>query len=126
MTISARLRERIEDVAGELRRELYGEQGYPEWGTKFAAMETEACAIGDALTCELLNQALQSQAEEQSSAQACPCGVCGEPTRPHPDGPAPQVLTSRRGEVTWNAAHFLCDRCRQAFFPSAPNAGAAT
>ena len=126
MTISPRLRERIKGVAGELRRELYGEQGFPEWGTKFDEMETEACAIGDAITCELLSQALQSQADGQSGEELCPCGVCGESTEPHPDGPDPQVVTGRRGDVTWNASYRLCLRCRQAFFPSAPNSWPAT
>ena len=64
MTISSQLRQRIRDVAGELRRELYGEQGCPEWGTKFTEMENAACEIGDAVTCELLQQALQRQADD--------------------------------------------------------------
>ena len=75
MAICARWRERIQDVAGELRRELDGGRGHPEWGTKFAEMETEACAIGDALACELLSRTLRSQAEEQSSVETCTRGV---------------------------------------------------
>lgn len=126
MAISSQLRQRIQDVVGEWRRELYGEQGYPEWGTKFTEMENVACEIGDAVTCALLQQALQGQADEPVTEDGGRCQVCQQPTRPHPDGPEPQVVTSKRGDVAWQAPHRLCDRCRQAFFPSASSVGRAT
>jgi hypothetical protein len=50
MTISAGLRQRIKDVPGEPRPELYGERACPQWGTKFTEMELAACEIGDAIT----------------------------------------------------------------------------
>lgn len=124
MTISPQLRQKIGSIVGELRQELFGEKGCPQWGTKFTQMESEATEIGDAITCELLRQALEVQATDQE--ENCSCGVCGEVTAPHPDGVAPQVMTTGRGEVTWNAPQRLCNKCRQAFFPSASSTGTAS
>jgi hypothetical protein len=52
MALSARLREKVEALADELRRELYGPKGYPPWGTKFADMEEQTGEVGDALAWE--------------------------------------------------------------------------
>ena len=41
MAISQQLQERIEALAAELRKELYGPKGYPPWGTKFVEMEEQ-------------------------------------------------------------------------------------
>jgi hypothetical protein len=124
MAISPELQQRIRSMVRDVRKELYGEQGCPEWGTKFTEMERQATEIGDAITCELLRQALERQAG--ATDENCPCGVCQQPTGPHPDGMAPQVMTTGRGEVTWNAPQRLCDQCRQAFFPSASSIGSST
>jgi hypothetical protein len=50
MTISPRLRDRIKDVAAHLRRELYGEQGFPEWGTQVDGMARVVAPSG-AVAC---------------------------------------------------------------------------
>ncbi len=44
--IDAAVQERLGEVAAELRQMIYGEQGYPEWGTKFAQIEDEGMAVG--------------------------------------------------------------------------------
>jgi len=36
MKINAAVQERLGEVAAELRQMIYGEQGFPEWGTNFA------------------------------------------------------------------------------------------
>jgi hypothetical protein len=56
MALSPKLQERVEALAEELRRELYGPKGYPPWGTKFADMEEETGEVGDALACAMLSQ----------------------------------------------------------------------
>ena len=41
MALSKQLQDRIEAVAADLRKELYGPKGYPPWGTKFVEIEDE-------------------------------------------------------------------------------------
>ncbi len=53
MALSKQLQDRIEAVAADLRKELYGPKGYPPWGTKFVEIEDEEesprCKVADAL-----------------------------------------------------------------------------
>ena len=120
MAISQQLQERIEAVAVELRKELYGPKGYPPWGTKFVAMEQETGEVGDALACAMLSQQLQEQAEAEGHP-AGKCGGCGEPI-PF-DEVAGRLLQARRGDVAWQESFGRCKRCRKAFFPAIPSFG---
>ena len=49
MALDTKLQERIETLARELLRNLYGPKGYPAWGTKFADIEERTAEVGDAL-----------------------------------------------------------------------------
>ena len=101
MAISQQLQERIEAVAVELRKELYGPKGYPPWGTKFVAME-----------------------QEQAEAEGHPAGKCGGCGEPIPfDEVAGRLLQARRGDVAWQESFGRCKRCRKAFFPALPSFG---
>lgn len=120
MAISQQLQARIEEVAAELRKEIYGPKGCPPWGTKFVDMEQETGEVGDALACAMLSQDLQVQAEAEGHP-AGKCGGCGEPI-PF-DEVAGRLLQARRGEVAWREAYGRCRRCRRAFFPSVPSLG---
>jgi hypothetical protein len=41
MALNEKLRDRIRAFSAELRREVYGPQGYPAWGTKFIDIENQ-------------------------------------------------------------------------------------
>ena len=120
MAISQQLRVRIEALAAELRRELYGPKGYPPWGTKFVEMEEQTGEVGDALACAMLSQGLREQAETEGHA-AGKCGGCGEPIPL--DEIAGRLLQAKRGEAVWQESYGRCKRCRKSFFPSLPSVG---
>jgi hypothetical protein len=120
MALSPRLRERVEALADELRRELYGPKGYPPWGTKFVDMEEQTGEVGDALACAMLSHSLRDQAE-QAGHPAGKCGGCGEPIPL--EEIAGRLLQAKRGEAVWQESYGRCKRCRKAFFPSLPSLG---
>jgi hypothetical protein len=108
MAISQQLQDRIEAVATDLRKELYGPKGYPPWGTKFVEIEEQTGEVGDALGCAMLSQSLREQVETEGHT-AGKCSGCGEPIP--------------RGEAAWQESYGRCKRCRKAFFPSLPGFG---
>ena len=120
MAINDQLRDRIMAVATELRRELWGPKGYPEWGTKFTEIEEETAEVGDALACAMLSAGLEEQAEAAGHA-AGKCSGCGEPIPL--EEIAGRLLQVKRGEAAWQESYGRCKRCRKAFFPSLPGLG---
>jgi hypothetical protein len=117
-------RAEVQAVAAELRKKVFGSQGVPEWGTKFSEIEDIACEIGDAISCEIMQQAVAEQARTPpASAGVC---ACGQATIKDPDEPAePHPLQTSRGDIGWQEPKEYCPACRQAFFPSVPSVGAA-
>ena len=120
MAITRQLRDRIEALARELRKELYGPKGYPPWGTKFVEMEEQTGEVGDALACAMLSQGLREQAGAEGHA-AGKCSGCGEPIPL--EEIAGRLLQAKRGEAVWQESYGRCKRCRKAFFPSVSSFG---
>jgi hypothetical protein len=120
MALDSKLLERIEELAGELLRDLYGPKGCPAWGTKFVEIEDQTGEVGDALACAMLSRGLRTQAEEAGHT-AGKCGGCGEPIPL--EEIAGRLLQARRGEAVWQESYGRCKRCRKAFFPSLPGIG---
>ena len=120
MAVSQQLQGRIEALAAELRKELYGPRGCPPWGTKFVEMEEQTGAVGDALGCAMLSQSLREQAEIDGHT-AGKCSGCGEPIPLQEI--AGRLLQAKRGEAVWQESFGHCKRCRKAFFPSLPSFG---
>ena len=118
MAISEALRERINGMTAELRREMWGPSGAPAWGTTFAEMEDETGEVGDAIACSLLSEALQEQTEAAGHA-AGKCSGCAEPIPL--EEIAGRLLQAKRGEAVWQESYGRCKRCRKAFFPSLPS-----
>ena len=120
MAMDAKLQERVEELAEELLRYLYGPKGCPAWGTKFVEIEEQTGEVGDALACAMLSRGLRKQAEE-AGHPAGKCGGCGEPIPL--DEIAGRLLQAKRGEAVWQESYGRCKRCRKAFFPSLPGLG---
>jgi len=120
MAISQQLQGRIEALAAELRKELYGPRGCPPWGTKFVEMEEQTGEVSDALGCEMLSQSLREQAEIDGHT-AGKCSGCGEPIPLQEI--AGRLLQAKRGEAVWQESFGRCKRCRKAFFPALPCLG---
>lgn len=119
MALNEKLRERIQAFSAELRREVYGPQGYPAWGTRFTDIENQTAEVGDAIACEMLSQSLREQAEAVGHHDGrCHCG------EPIPlEEIAGRLLQAKRGEANWQESYGHCKRCRKAFFPSLPSLG---
>jgi hypothetical protein len=121
MAISRRLQERIRSVAAELRQEVYGTSGVPQWGTKFTEIEDLGVEIGDALACELIGQSVQGQTSKTEGPQRLECTLCGRSAEE--DEVEPRIVRTRRGDVEWLEPKGYCRHCRKAFFPSVPSVG---
>jgi len=122
MAISSELRGRIQEVAGDLRREFYGGRGAPKSGSiLFSELEEDACQLGDAMACELMQQVLESQADDDHAETCCECSVCGR--YGELDDVKPRVVQTRRGKVRWPEPRYFCKHCRKAFFPSRQGLG---
>jgi hypothetical protein len=120
MALSKQLQDRIEAVAADLRKELYGPKGYPPWGTKFVEIEEQTGEVGDTLACVMLSQGLREQAEADGH-MAGKCSGCGEPIPL--EEIAGRLLQAKRGEAAWQESYGRCKRCRKAFFPSVASLG---
>src|SRR5512135_2289187 len=105
MAISQQLQDRIEALAADLRKELYGPKGYPPWGTKFVEIEEQTGEVGDALACAMLSQSLREQAEREGHA-AGKCSGCGEHIPL--DEIVVRLLQAKRGEAAWQESYGRC------------------
>lgn len=118
MSLQPEVRRRVEELAAELRQLLYGPDGAPAWGTKFSAIEDQACEVGDAVSQLLMSQAMQEQADRAAAAPTAACVACGRDSPS--DDIEPRVLQTRRGAVAWRENKHYCRKCRRDFFPSEP------
>jgi len=115
----------LEGVAKSLVDRLYGKQG-PAWGTRLSEIENTILAVRQVLSEEMLDKALQRQAdtsaERPADWQCCP--KCGKPVEDrHKDQPSPRLLQTRVGEAEWVEPETFCRKCRKAFFPSGQELG---
>jgi hypothetical protein len=118
--IPAHLRPVLLATAKNLMLHLYGPQG-PPWGTSFADLEELMVQLSDALSSELLHQALQRQAEQPVPQPFQHCPTCGRPTAER--DPEPRVVHARLGTADWKEPASHCGHCRKAFFPSVQESG---
>ena len=116
----AQMQNLISGVAKNFVEKVYGPQG-PAWGTQFSDIEELAVQIGQAVSRQMLDQALQRQAAEPVSAEDRVCPSCGQPVESA--DPEPRIVTTRVGDAEWNEPHTACRRCRRAFFPSVETSG---
>jgi ribosomal protein L33 len=124
MAISQQLHERIKAFAAELRREVYGVSGAPQWGTRFTEIEEVGVEIGDAVACAMVSQSLQGQVPRADGAAALACTACGRQSQE--DEVEPRLVRMRRGETPWLEPKGYCKHCRKAFFPSVESLGNRT
>ena len=112
------IQERLGEVAAELRHMIYGEQGYPEWGTKFVEIEDDGMAVGLELARVLMEQSVGEQAAHMPDGDL----NCGDETA-RPAGTDRANLETRAGDVEWGEPAAYLNKARRAFFPPAEGAG---
>jgi hypothetical protein len=122
MAISTEIQQQIQEVARQVRQEFYGGRGAPQSGTiLFEELENDAAELGDAVAREIMQQVLQTQAEDDHPETICECSVCRRDGKL--DDVQVRVVQTRRGEVRWPEPRYLCKYCRKAFFPSGERLG---
>jgi hypothetical protein len=118
--IPAHLRPVVQAAAKNLLAHLYGPEG-PPWGTSFADLEELAVQISRHLGAEVLQQALQRQANQPPPRPLSTCPACSGPLDEQP--PQPRSLRTDTGLADWQEPARYCPRCRRAFFPSEQESG---
>lgn len=116
--LDPQVQERLGEVAAELRHIIYGQQGCPEWGTKFVQIEEDGMTIGLELARLLMEQSVSEQAGQMPEEDL----DCGDETA-HPAGTDRANLETRAGDVAWDEPAAYLNRARRAFFPSAEGSG---
>ncbi len=117
----------LEGVAKHLVDRIYGPKG-PPWGTRLTDIEEMLLDLRGVLTEEMLEQALQRQAEQHAdqAAEYHACPECGKETKTRPPTDENAKLRAVRtdvGAACWHEPHQYCTRCRRAFFPSEQEPG---
>jgi len=110
---------RLAEMAREMRELVYGEQAYPEWGTKFTEIESEGMNLGLELARMFMEQSVGEQAEHlPDEALECDGEVAkrGNETKE-------ASLETVAGEVAWEQPRTRLPESRRAFFPSGEEFG---
>lgn len=116
--ISAEMQAKLGEMAEELRGELYGEAGCPEWGTKFREIERTGLSIGLELARLVMEQTVATQ------AQAMPVtALAVEGDQAQLAGTVSRPLETEAGPVAWAEPRAELKRGRKAFFPPPASAG---
>lgn len=116
MATTQEIKERIAAFARELSEEL-GEVDDSDALSWLDAIETQAVAIGDAVSVELLRQRSAERPAEEAESTCPQCGKLGRY-----QGQRKRELIGRRGPVMITEPEYFCPCCRKAFFPSDENA----
>jgi hypothetical protein len=105
-------------MASEVRHLLYGEAGYPEWGTKFSEIERDGMTVGLELGRLLMEQSVARQAENMPPEALEVPGDTVDPA-----GTQETDLETDAGKLTWDQPQGYLKKGRKAFFPPAESAG---
>ena len=116
--IDPTVQKRLAEVAEELRGLIYGEAGCPEWGTKFAQIESEGMSIGRELSRLLMEQSVQQQAEQMPEEALTVEGDVVQPA-----GTDKRPLQTEAGAIEWEQPLGYLKQARRSFSPSGESAG---
>ena len=116
--LDPQVQERLGEVAAELREIIYGEQGAPEWGTKFVQIEKDGMAVGLELARLLMEQSLGEQAGQMPEEDL----ACGDETALSAGRDQANVETCA-GDLQWDEPAAYLNKARRAFFPSTEGSG---
>jgi hypothetical protein len=118
--IAAELENYLKGVAKHFIERVYGPEGMP-WGTKFADLEDIAVELGQAVSQNMIEQAVARQAAAVPAAAEI-CSGCDRPITPT-EHVEPRAVATQVGTAQWDEPKRYCPRCRAAFFPSVAEFG---
>ncbi len=111
MATSDQVQTKIEAFALQLAEE-FGEIDEENALSWLDAIETQAVAIGDAVTTELLKKKSADRPVTKEESTCPQCGKLGRYSRQRQ-----RELIGRRGPVTIAESEYFCPCCRKSFFP---------
>lgn len=117
--VSPEVATRLAELAGEMRQLMYGEDGVPEWGTKFTEIESEGMSVGLELARLIMEQSVDKQSDRVPDA-ALQCN--GEPAKKGNETKATPLETAA-GEILWEQPQTRLAKSGRAFFPSGAGIG---
>jgi hypothetical protein len=101
----------------EMRRALYGESAFPEWGTRFREIEKDGMSVGLELARLVIEQLVGEQARHMPASAM---EVAGDDVRPA--GTKSMPVETEAGEVSWEEPKAELKQGRTAFFPPTASA----
>ena len=106
----AELQNLLNGVAKNIVDRVYGLHG-PAWGTQFSDLEELAVQVGQRVSQQILDQALQRQAAEPVLEEDRVCPTCQRPLKP--GDPEPRIVQTRVGDAEWKEPSAARHSCRR-------------
>lgn len=117
--VSPEVAARLAELAVEMRQLMYGNDGIPEWGTKFTEIESDGMNVGLELARLLMEQSVSEQAGQVPEAALESEGeVAAKDAKTKPSS-----LETPAGEVQWEQPQTRLAKSRRDFFPSGEGLG---
>ena len=117
--VSPEVAARLAELAGEMRQLVYGEQGVPEWGTKFTEIESQGMHVG----LELARLFMEQSVDEQSGRIPDAALECDGEAAEKGNHTKVATLETAAGEVQWEQPKTRLAKSGRAFFPSGEGFG---
>lgn len=109
---------KLAEAVREIRRLVYSGEGVPEWGTKFAEIETDGMAVGQEFSRLFMEQSVDEQADLLPAEALDTGGEVALRT-----GESPIKLDTGAGQVEWGQPASYLKKSRRSFFPSGEGVG---
>lgn len=117
--VSPEVAARLAELAGEMRQLVYGEEGVPQWGTKFTEIESQGMNVG----LELARLFMEQSVDEQSGRVPDAALECNGETAERGNKTKATPLETAAGEVLWEQPKTRLAESGRAFFPSGAGVG---
>jgi hypothetical protein len=117
--VSPQVAARLAELAREMRELTYGDEGVPEWGTKFTQIESQGMHIGLELARLFMEQSVQEQAQGVPDSALAHEGETAKRT----GETRTAALETAAGGVEWEQPRTRLTKSERAFFPSGQGAG---
>jgi hypothetical protein len=116
--VSPEVADQLAAAVREVRRLVFGGDGIPAWGTKFAKIESEGMSVGLEFARLFMEQSVDEQADQVPAAALDTGGETALRT-----GKVSTQLETGAGEVEWDQPESCLKESRRSFFPSGEGAG---
>ena len=116
--VSPEVAEQLAEAVRQVRKLVFGTEGIPVWGTKFAKIESEGMAVGMEFARLFMEQAVDEQAGRVPIEALETGGAIAQPV-----GQMQKTLTTGAGDIEWKQPESYSKESRRSFFPSGESTG---